>query len=163
MLFQGFGTKIIKKLTVVTPTDRPKSVRCRCVLEVLVLSRCFLDFSVGVRVFIIGLGKISSFFSYDVKASAHVFKLPCTTCLGTSTATIFLLNDHSLYALMTLDNCHAWFYLYGIQLTGQRRVESDKTQNKKLFPALGLEPTTLRFVAWCYTDRAIRAFMKAVF
>ena len=41
-------------MTAVTPTDRPKSVRNRCVIEVLVaffffvLSRCFLDFSVGV-------------------------------------------------------------------------------------------------------------------
>ena len=30
---------------------------------VFVLSRCFLDFSVGVRVFVIGLSQIYSFFS----------------------------------------------------------------------------------------------------
>ena len=45
-------------VTVVTPTGRPKSVRNRCVIEVLVtfyvLSRCFLDFSLGVRAFVIG-------------------------------------------------------------------------------------------------------------
>ena len=40
-------------MTVVTPTDPPESVRNRCVIEVFfggvsVLSRCFLDFSVGV-------------------------------------------------------------------------------------------------------------------
>ena len=51
----------------VTPTDRLKSVRDRCVIEVsggfLVLSRCFLDFSLGVGAFVIGRSQISSFFS----------------------------------------------------------------------------------------------------
>ena len=46
-------------MTVVTPTDRPKSVRTHCVIDVLaaffVLSRCFLDFSVDVGAFVIGL------------------------------------------------------------------------------------------------------------
>ena len=51
-------------MAIVTPT---KSVRNRCVIEVFggvffcVLSRCFLDFSVGVGAFVIGLGHISSF------------------------------------------------------------------------------------------------------
>ena len=52
----------------VTPTDRPKSIRNRCVIEVFggvfVLSRCFLDFSVGVGAFVIGLSQISSLFSF---------------------------------------------------------------------------------------------------
>ena len=52
---------------IVTPTDSPKSVRNRCVIEVfggvLVMSRCFLDFSVGVGAFVIGLSQISFFFS----------------------------------------------------------------------------------------------------
>ena len=51
----------------VIPTDRPKSVRNRCVIEVfggvLRLSRCFVDFSVSVGAFVIGLIQISSFFS----------------------------------------------------------------------------------------------------
>ena len=55
-------------MDIVTPTDRPKSVRSRCVFEVFggvfLLSRCFLDFSVGVGVFGIGLSQISSLFSY---------------------------------------------------------------------------------------------------
>ena len=46
-------------MAIVTSTDRPKSVRNRCVIEVFggvfVLSRCFLDFSVGVGAFVIGL------------------------------------------------------------------------------------------------------------
>ena len=54
-------------MTAVTPTDRPKSVRNRCVIEVFgdvfVLSRCFLDFSVSVGSVVIGLSQISSFFS----------------------------------------------------------------------------------------------------
>ena len=59
-------------VAIVTPTDRPKSVHKRCVIEgfvgVFVLSRCFLDFSVGVRAFVIGLSQISSFFSCDYVA-----------------------------------------------------------------------------------------------
>ena len=52
----------------VTPTDRPKSVHNSCVIKVFggvfMLSRCFLDCSVGVGVFVTGLSQISSFFSY---------------------------------------------------------------------------------------------------
>ena len=50
-------------MVVVPPTDRPKSVHNRFVIEVfggiVVLSCCFLDFPVGVRVFVIGLSQIS--------------------------------------------------------------------------------------------------------
>ena len=52
---------------VVTPTDRPKSVRNRCVIEffvaLFVLSLCPFDISAGVGAFVIGLSQISSFFS----------------------------------------------------------------------------------------------------
>ena len=52
----------------VTPTDRPKSVRNRWVIEdfrcVFVLSLLYLDFSVGVGAFVIGLSQISFFFSF---------------------------------------------------------------------------------------------------
>ena len=51
----------------VTPTDRPKSVRNRCVIEVFggVCMCCPLvfEFSVGIGGFVIGLGQISFFFS----------------------------------------------------------------------------------------------------
>ena len=54
-------------MTAVTPADRPKSVRNSCVIKVFggvfMLSRCFFDCSVGVGVFVTGLGRISSFFS----------------------------------------------------------------------------------------------------
>ena len=56
-------------MTSVTPTDRPQSVRSRGVMKIVVaflmLSRCFLDFSVGVGAFDIGLSQISSFFLFE--------------------------------------------------------------------------------------------------
>ena len=52
-------------VSVVTPTDRPKSVRNRCLIELFValfmLSLCPFDISVGVGAFVIGLSQISSF------------------------------------------------------------------------------------------------------
>ena len=55
-------------MAIVTPTDRPKSVRNRCVIKVLgggfVLSRYFLDFSGGAWAFVIlRSSQISSIFS----------------------------------------------------------------------------------------------------
>ena len=54
-------------VAVVTPTDRPKSVRNRYLIELLlalfVLSLCPFDISVGVRAFVVGLSQISSFLS----------------------------------------------------------------------------------------------------
>ena len=54
-------------VAVVTPTDRPWSVRNRCVIELfvtlLVLSFCPFDNPAGVEAFVIGLSQISSFFS----------------------------------------------------------------------------------------------------
>ena len=55
-------------MDVVTPTDRPKSLRNSCVIELFlalfVLSLCPFEISVGVRAFVVGLSQISSFFSY---------------------------------------------------------------------------------------------------
>ena len=54
-------------LAVVTPTDRPKSVRNCCLIELFcglfVMSLCPFDISVGVGAFVKGLGQISSFLS----------------------------------------------------------------------------------------------------
>ena len=54
----------------VTPTDRPKSVRNRCVIEVFggvcVCCPLVFEFSVGIGGFVIGLGQISFFFSSRV-------------------------------------------------------------------------------------------------
>ena len=56
-------------MAVIIPTDRPESVSSRCIIEVFggvfVLSCFFLDFSVGVGVFVIGLSQISSFSLID--------------------------------------------------------------------------------------------------
>ena len=50
------------------PTERPKSIRKRCVMEdfggVCMLSLCYFVFSVGVGALVIGLSQISSFFSH---------------------------------------------------------------------------------------------------
>ena len=64
-------------MTAVAPTDRPKSVRNNCVIKdfggVFMLSRCFLDCSVGVGVFVTGLSQISSFFSYSQESiNVHI-------------------------------------------------------------------------------------------
>ena len=54
-------------VALVTPTDRPKSVRNRCLIElfcgVVCVDTCPFDISVGVGAFVIGLGQISSFLS----------------------------------------------------------------------------------------------------
>ena len=54
-------------MAVGTQTDRPKSVRNRCIIELFValfvLSLCHFDVSAGVGAFVIGLSQISSFFS----------------------------------------------------------------------------------------------------
>ena len=53
-------------MAVVTPTDRPKSVHNRCVIELFLwrcLSLCTFDISAGVGAFVILLSQISSFFS----------------------------------------------------------------------------------------------------
>ena len=62
-------------MAVITPTDRPKSVRIFCVIKVLdgpfVFSHYFLDFSVGEGAFIIGVRSLP--FSLIYKLWAHVY------------------------------------------------------------------------------------------
>ena len=50
-------------MAIVTPTDRPKSFRNRCVIEVCVVT-LLVGFSVGVVAFAIELIQISSVLSY---------------------------------------------------------------------------------------------------
>ena len=69
----------IKVLVNNPPSDRPKSVRNRCVIDVFMeflcchvvtlfmLSRCFLDFFVGIGAFVIRLSQISSFFLLNTR------------------------------------------------------------------------------------------------
>ena len=70
-------------MTALTPTDRPKSVRYRCVIEVFggvfILSIGCRIFCVGIWVFVIGLSQISFFFSQN----------------GSSIATEYVVNTKS--------------------------------------------------------------------
>ena len=65
-------------VAIVTPTDRPKSVRNRCLIELFValfvLSLCPFDISVGEGVFVIGLSQISSFLSVCICFKLIVLK-----------------------------------------------------------------------------------------
>ena len=65
-------------MAVVTPTDRPKSVRNCCLIELFValfvLSLCPFDISVGVGAFVIGLCQISSFLS---KYKKYIYRYLC--------------------------------------------------------------------------------------
>ena len=54
-------------VAVVTPTDRPKSVRNRCLIELFCGVVCPFDISVVVGAFVIGLSQISSFFSWSAE------------------------------------------------------------------------------------------------
>ena len=62
-------------VALVTPTDRPKSVRNRCLIRtfcgVVCVVTCPFDISVGVGAFVIGLGHISSFLSLYKKAEQN--------------------------------------------------------------------------------------------
>ena len=65
-------------VAIVDPTDRPKSARNRYVIEVFggvfVLSRSFLDLSVGVGAFVIRLSQISAFFLFKLNCECLVIK-----------------------------------------------------------------------------------------
>ena len=71
-------------MAVVTPTDRPKSVHNRCVIELFValfvMSLCPFDISVGVGAFVIGLSQISSFFSIYLRNAAETFSAERKIC-----------------------------------------------------------------------------------
>ena len=90
-----------------------------------------------------------------VKASVHLFKLPCTR------NGIFILNDHSLYAPITSKECHAWFFMGPVDLPGVQARKRQNTKWKNLAHS-GLEPTNLKFVTLCSTDRATWALIKDV-
>ena len=67
-------------VSVVTLTDRPKSVRDCCVIEVLggvfVFLLCFLERSVVIGTSVIGLSQITSFFSYILIKTNRTIFLP---------------------------------------------------------------------------------------
>ena len=71
--WEGWARKLVNHtswVAVISPTDRPRSVRHRCVTVlfggVVVLSLCPFDSSVGIRAFVIGLSQISSIFLFQL-------------------------------------------------------------------------------------------------
>ena len=66
---EDYFYSVVCGVTAVTPTNRPKYIRYRYVIDVFgcvfMLSRCFLDFSVGIGAFVIELSHICSFFSWN--------------------------------------------------------------------------------------------------
>ena len=94
---------------IVTLTDRPRSVRNRYVIKVFggvfVLSRCFLDFSVGVGAFGIGLIQISSFSLRLFRTEWHMHSELSSTCIVYEqqlTLNIHCRKRHELHYLSVL-------------------------------------------------------------
>ena len=93
-------------MTAVTPTDLPKSVRNSCVIKVFggvfMLSRCFLDCSVGVGFFVTGLSQISFFFSQQVEhmqVPKGLKNYVCNLVTSQEIKKIFLFNLAAVYKL----------------------------------------------------------------
>ena len=80
--------------------------------------------------------------------------------LGTSTAAIFLSNDHSLYSPIYFGWTSCLISFVWDRSTCQKRVESDKIQHEKVLLTVGIKPRTLQFEVWCFTDWAYRAWWK---
>ena len=121
--------------TAVTPTDRPKSVRNRCVIEVFdgvfVLSRCFLEFSVSVGALVIGLGQISSFFFlllYKHVTPLSTSRYSAALSLKSSAFPLTLRNE---FHRSSQNNCVE--DLFGNKKHGQRILNSIKCFKLSLY------------------------------
>ena len=96
-----------------TPTARPQAVRNRFVTEVFsdlfVFLLWFLDFSVGIRAFVIGLCQISSFFSrYLTRPLPNYERFPWSICDGCDN----LAGDAYLPSIFGICICsYCWYYL----------------------------------------------------
>ena len=53
----------------------------------------------------------------------------------------FLSNDHSFYASITSDECHAWFYLHDLSRPARSARKAEKYKMKNL-TTVALESTT---------------------
>ena len=70
-------------MAIVTPTDRPKSVRKRSVIEVfggVFVVTLLFGFSVGVGAFVIGLSQIFSYFIFVYLKLQYSFKGGLSYC-----------------------------------------------------------------------------------
>ena len=69
-----------KWVAISTPTDTPKSVRKRCVIELLMtiflLSLCLVVFSVGKGTFVKGSGHLSAFSQGQICSRSGIRQLP---------------------------------------------------------------------------------------
>ena len=116
-------------MAIVTPTDRRESVRDRCVIEVFggvfVLSRCFLDFSVGVGAFVIGQSQISFFFSLLVWSLSDILYTLYPYF------TIRMTNYHDLTVICYY--CFMWvMFTQAYQINPSVTLASEPTQSIKL-------------------------------
>ena len=88
-------------MAIVTPADRPKLVRNRCVIEVfggvLCVVTLLLDFSVGVRASVIGLSQISSF-SLICKFTSNIILARGRNC----SKTVIITQERLVYLLNSL-------------------------------------------------------------
>ena len=100
----------ISWVAVVTTTDRPKSVRSRCVIELFValfvLSLCPFDISAGEGAFVIGLSQISSF-SLDL----------CVKTLGQGHDPIVWYIIKIQHGSQELRSGHGFGYVWTVTLT----------------------------------------------
>ena len=88
-------------VALVTPTDRPKSVRNRCLIEpfcgVVCAVTCPFDISVGVGAFVIGLGQISSFLSFLRVEDPSRSRVPFRTLDSNNSSTFFFFLGGGLF------------------------------------------------------------------
>ena len=106
-------------VAVVTPTDRPKSVRNCCLIElfcgvVCVVTLPFWHFC-WCRGFVIGLGQISSFLSWSIKNSSEVIeKLRLRNFQGSQVSSfdfsiLYTSLPHDLIKAKVLSHVNWWF------------------------------------------------------
>ena len=140
-------------VAVVIPTDRPMSVRNRCVIELFValfmLSLCSFDITVDIGDFVIGLSQISFFCSYAMQMSlklthwtwesyrqCHTEKCSTTYPVGFSCPGIRNSPPLLQYHLMMFTN-NLLFYRY-IRSTWSHVLGSSTLQYVK--PTRGVRP-----------------------
>ena len=125
------------------PTDRPKSVRNRCVIDFFGSVLCchvgfFKDFSVGVGVFVIELSQISSFFSYIfIIATVRIFKFVVyfKNIYAVEKGEKFWWQSHLLEFLFSLSAVATWWMLTKLcrlkVINTLRSVKSRREQNRQ--------------------------------
>ena len=87
------------------------------------------------------LTDLSTYIIVQCKIKLKLLRTYLKNCvLGTSTAAIFLSNDHSLYSLIYLGWTSCLISFTWEQSTCQERVENDKIQSGNFLPTMGLDP-----------------------